>query len=356
MVIEESSTKTRNFKEFIDSSKEYFFYLLRNWFKIFLITILFSFLGLTYSLLVKPVYKAVFTFALEDDKMTGGALSGALGIASSLGIDLGSSGGGAFSGANLIELMKSRRLVDKTFLEIAEIEGNQKVLGNVYVNLIGLDKVLKKKGYTPDLFNLPNNTDYDKLSVLQDSVLMIIHEHIMKNNILNVYQKDKKVSILTVEVISKSELFSKFFAENLVKNVSQFYVETKSKKARSNVQILQRQSDSVRNELNNAIEGVAIVSDKTFNLNPALNIQRVPSSKRQVDVQANTAILTQLVTNLELAKVSLLRETPLIQIIDKPILPLKKDRPSKLLSFLIAGLFGFFCSVGYFVLLREYQK
>ena len=57
-----------------------------------------------------------------------------------------------------------------------------------------------------------------------------------------------------------------------------------------------------------------------------MNVKRVPSVNRQVDVQANTAILTELVKNLELAKVDLRKETPLIQIIDTPILPLPFEK------------------------------
>ena len=39
----------------------------------------------------------------------------------------------------------------------------------------------------------------------------------------------------------------------LLKETSDFYIETKSKKARINVEILQKQVDSVKNELNNEI-------------------------------------------------------------------------------------------------------
>jgi uncharacterized protein involved in exopolysaccharide biosynthesis len=52
-------------------------------------------------------------------------------------------------------------------------------------------------------------------------------------------------------------------------------------------------------------------------LNPALNVRRAPSARKQVDVQANTAILTELVKQSELAKV-IAQETPLIQVIDRP--------------------------------------
>jgi hypothetical protein len=92
--------------------------------------------------------------------------------------------------------------------------------------------------------------------------------------------------------------------------------------------------------LNGAITGVATANDNAFNLNPALTVKRAPVAKRQVDVQANTAILTQLVTNLELAKVTLLKETPLIQVIDRPILPLKKENVGKLKSLLFGGIFS----------------
>jgi hypothetical protein len=132
--------------------------------------------------------------------------------------------------------------------------------------------------------------------------------------------------------------------------VSEFYIETKSKKAKNNVAILQRQADSIRNELNLAITGVAITSDNTFNLNPALNVNRIPSTKKQIDVQANTAILTQLVTNLEMAKVTLLRETPLIQLIDRPTLPLKKDKAVKVKFLLLWGILSGFLATMYLII------
>jgi hypothetical protein len=175
----------------------------------------------------------------------------------------------------------------------------------------------------------------------QDSIMGLLYSSVTgENGILKVTQKDKKISIINIDVISQNELFSKIFAESVATEVSKFYVDTKSKKAKSNVAILQKQADSIRSELNAAITGVATSNDNTFNLNPALNVKKTTSAKRQIDVQANTAILTQLVTNLEMAKVTLLKETPLIQIIDKPILPLKKTKASKLKGLIFGGFLG----------------
>jgi hypothetical protein len=131
----------------------------------------------------------------------------------------------------------------------------------------------------------------------------------------------------------------------LTKVVSDFYVQTKTERAAKNVAILQHQTDSVRRMLNAAISGVAISADVNPNPNPSLQTLHVPSLRRQVDVQANTAILTELVKNLEIAKMTLLQETPLIQVIDKPILPLEKDRVGKLKGVILGGIIGGFLTI-----------
>jgi uncharacterized protein involved in exopolysaccharide biosynthesis len=82
--------------------------------------------------------------------------------------------------------------------------------------------------------------------------------------------------------------------------------------------------------------------DKAFGLNSAMQVQKTTISKKQFDVQVNTAMLTELVTNLEMAKVSLRKETPLIQVIDKPILPLKKEKVGKLKSLILGGFLAVF--------------
>ena len=169
----------------------------------------------------------------------------------------------------------------------------------------------------------------------------------MSKNGLVVSQKDKKISIISVDVKSVDELFAKSFTEAIAKEVSDFYVQSKSKKANLNMAILERQTDSIRQELNGAITGVAVANDNTFGLNSALNVQRVPSARRQVDVQANTAILTVLVQQTEMAKVTLRKETPLIQVIDRPILPLKKEKFGKGKGILLGGfLAGFLMVLG----------
>ena len=331
-------------KELLEKVKEWFSYLLSQWKTILIVVLIGAALGLAYSFIKKPVYTATLSFALEDEK-TGGGLGSALGLASQFGFDLGGSASGMFSGANLTELFKSRVMVEQTLLTPVVVSGDSISLAEMYIRNEKWREKWDKKPKFANLQFLPK-ADRKSFTRAQDSILGVIYIDLSKNG-LSVAQKDKKVSIINIDVASTNELFAKYFTEALAKEVSDFYIETKSKKARMNMGILQKQTDSVRGELNGAITGVAVANDNTFGLNPALNVRRTPSARRQVDVQANTAILTELVKQSELAKVTLRRETPLIQIIDKPILPLKKERFGKAKGILLGGfLAGFLVVVG----------
>ena len=123
-----------------------------------------------------------------------------------------------------------------------------------------------------------------------------------------------------------------------------------------NVDILQHQADSIRAELNGAITGVAAASDNVYNLNPAYNVKKTPGTRRQVDVQANTAILTEIVKQAELAKVTLRKETPLIQVIDKPILPLPKENFGKVKGILLGGILAGFLTILGLIVRRIFKE
>jgi hypothetical protein len=326
---------------------KYVFY----WRKTVFITILIgSILGLTYSILQKPKYIATVSFALED-KSSGG-IGSSISIDSPFGIDLGGrSSGGVFSSSNLPELFASRNMVEKTLLTTVVIDNKKLSLAEMYIQNKGWRKKWSNKPQFNSIQFTPNATR-SGFTRAHDSILGIIYKNLIKND-LTVSQKDKKVSIIILNLSSDNELFAKYFAEALVEQVSNFYIDYKSKKARENVNILIKQSDSVRGQLNSAITGVAVSIDNTFNLNPALNIRKAPTSRKQVDVQANTFILTELVKQTELAKIELRKETPLIQLIDSPILPLQKDKKiGKVFGISLGACLGLLLSI-FFLLFKK---
>lgn len=341
-------------KELLQKVKEWYVYLLSQWKIIVLAGIVGAALGLTYSFIKKPIYTATLTFALEDDKGSGGGgLGSALGLASSFGIDLGGGGGSIFTGSNLTELFKSRTMVEQTLMTPVTVNGQVISLAEMYIQKNEWRKSWNDNLKFKNIQFLPN-TKRKYFTRVHDSILGVIYQNLSKTS-LSVAQKDKKIAIISMDVASTNEMFSKYFCEALAKQVGQFYVTTKSKKARMNMEILERQTDSIRAELNGAITGVAVANDNTFMLNPAMNVRRAPSARRQVDVQANTAILTELVKQAELAKVTLRKETPLIQVIDRPIFPLPKQSFGKVKGLVIGVFLGGFFSVLFLIVRRLFK-
>lgn len=337
-------------KELLEKAKEWYAYLLSMWKIIVLVGIVGAALGLTYSFFKKPVYTATLSFALEDEKGGGGGLGGALGLASSFGIDLGGGGGSIFTGSNLTELFKSRSMVEQTLMTPVTVSGKVISLAEMYIQNNKWRDDWNKNSKFKNIQFLPD-TKRKYFTRVHDSILGVIYQNLSKEA-LTVAQKDKKISIISMDVASTNELFSIYFCEALARQVGKFYVDTKSKKARMNMAILQKQTDSIRAELNGAITGVATANDNTFMLNPAMNVRRAPSARRQVDVQANTAILTELVKQSELAKVTVRKETPLIQVIDRPILPLPKERFGKAKGLVTGGFVAGLLAVLFLIVRR----
>jgi hypothetical protein len=363
MAIDQNNIKQENFdndeislKDLIINLKEWLTFLKSKWKTIFLAVIIGGLIGLMIALYEKPIYIATLTFAMEEDKGSGGGLSGALGLASSFGIDLGgASGGGAFAASNLSELMKSRLIVEKVLLSPVIINGKTNTLAEYYIDINNLRKDWVNKPALENIHYLPD-VDRAKYTLQQDSILKEIFLDLIHKDHLSIMQKDKKVTILSIDVTSEDEQFSKIFCESIAKETSDFYIQTKSKKARINKDVLQKQVDSIRYELNGAITGVAAEVDNVYNLNPAFNVKGANSKKKQIDVQANTAILTNLAVQLELAKITLRKETPLIQLIDRPILPLEKHKFGKLKSLLLGIILSGFLSVIYLIFKKSYKK
>ena len=196
-------------------------------------------------------------------------------------------------------------MIERALLSEVNINGETISLAEYYIRNNKLRNDWKNN---KELFFLKftPNSERSKFTLKQDSILMVIYEKLSSSDRLNISQKIKNLSITSIEVNNEDPIFAKYFCEKLAKVSSEYYTEIKTAKAKKNVDILIKQSDSIRSELNYAINGVAFSSDQLYNLNPSLNIKKTSISKRQIEIQTNTIIYNQLITNLESAKINLI--------------------------------------------------
>lgn len=324
--------------------------LLRKWLLIVIAGIVGAGLGLFYSSTRKPVYMAELTFVLEDSKSNSlGAYSS---IASQFGIDVGgSSGVGVFSGDNILLFLKSRLMVEKTLLSPIQYQGKEMSFADLYIQVNNFRKGWAKN---PELakISFPANPDRSKFSVLQDSVLNTIFESITKND-LQITKPDKKGSFINVACSSLNEVFAKGFTIKLVDEATTFYVDTKTKRSKANVDLLQAKADSLERLLNKKAYSAAVSKD--LNLNPARSVASVETEVMTRDKGLLQTAYAQVVQNLELSKMSMAQETPLIQIIDSPILPLKRKKFGWVKGIFFGGLLGGFVVIGTLVGRKVYR-
>ena len=316
-------------KEVVQRFRYWVLFFMGKW-KTFLIAGLIGLiLGALASFLKKPVFHAETTFVLEENDMSSiGQMSG---LASLIGVNLGSIGttSGLFQGDNIMELYKSDNMLSKTLL--SPFDANTLLIDR-YIAFQKLDRKWRRK---VDFSSLDFSISRDRFTVTQDSVIKEVSK-LLREKHLSVEKPNRKLSIIQVIVSSKDEPFAKVFNETLVDNVNTFYFETKTKKTVENLAILQSQADSVRNLLDESILAYASTTDRVPNPNPILQTATVEARKRQVDVTASSAVYSEIVKNLEIAKVNHRNNSPLIQIIDTPRFPLLRSE-IRLLKGMVFG-------------------
>ncbi len=346
-------------KRMIHDVKEMIRFIFSKKYILILLGLAGSIAGFFYAKLKKPIYTATTTFVIEGDNAPS-LLSQYAGLASMVGMDLGSQSEGLFQGENLLELYRSRNMVEKTLMTPIGYNEGKQLLVERYIEFNHLKEKWSNAKNSKDLLavNFQALTkEMDKKSQrTRDSLLGTFTKDILKNN-LDVSKLDKKMSIVKIDVSTTDEIFSKVFNEQLVNNVNEFYINTKTKKSLNNVNILQSKVDSVRNVMNGSISAAAAAFDATPNLNPTRQaLRQVPTQRSQFTVEINRAVLGELVKNLELTKMSLLKETPLIQQVDQPILPLEVKKKGKLLHAIIGGCIAFFLSIGFYFFSYLFKK
>jgi hypothetical protein len=319
-------------KQLYESIAELFSFLLLKWKVIVISGIIGASIGLTVAFFTKKVYFGELVFALEEKNNSMGAYAA---IASQFGIDLGGgSGSGAFGGDNLIELLKTRLMLEKTLTTPVIIEGDTELLINRYIDFNELRKSWNKK---PELQNLTFDIHQSRSSYsrLQDSVLNKIQTSI-KKKMLTIKRTDKRLNMVSVVCESTDELFSKHFPEELLINASNFYIQTKTKKIKTNIGLLEYKIDSVKRILDIRLYGAANSQDQNLNIVTAK--QKVPLVQQQIDIQLLTTVYAELSKNIELSRFSLMRDEPILNVIDSPILPLRIEKASKLFNLIVYGI------------------
>lgn len=287
-------------------------------------------IGVIHAYIYKPTYTATYKFSIES-KSGGGSGFSALSMLAGFG-----SSSGTFSGDNLVELFRSRSMVEMALLKPIIIEGDTmnlleyKILADS--SRLHCDELKANrnpsKPYIATLCDVyfPFGQNRETFTREQDSLIMLIASRMMQNDIA-IEKIDKKLSYANFSISSKDEKFAKEFSAAMISTVFDFYLKSKRENAQRNLNEFQSRADSIRKELNKSLYAAAHYRD--LNMNPSKSVLGVEQLKYQTDIQINTAAYTEIVKNIEVMKLDMAKSEPLIQEIDVPRYPLANDKKGK---------------------------
>lgn len=295
----------------------------KNWILFFFVGLLAGLLGFYYAYNKVPIYKSKLTFALDDGSE--GGLSGAMNLAAQLGLS-SNSGSSIFSSDNIIEILKSRQIIERAFLSVETFNNKPYTLIGYYLEK---NKSVSAKG---EKIAFPPGQSKESFSTLQKQAFYDAYKQFITSNIA-ASRPDKKLSIYELNVSTTDEKLSKVFTDRILSETNDFYIEICSKKEKKTLDALEERANSIKESLGESV--IAKASNEDANLNPAFSSTTVPMVKQQLNIQAYGGAYAELFKNLEMARFQYLNKIPLLQVIDGADYPMEKIKPSKLKSAII---------------------
>jgi uncharacterized protein involved in exopolysaccharide biosynthesis len=302
-------------KDILNKLSEYKSYLLKKKFMIIGFSFLFFMIGIFIAIFTETKYNAELTFVVEGEG--GGSLGAMSGVASQFGFDIGGSESTTFSENNILELLKSRGVIVSALMQNSKLNGKEDLLIEHYLEL---NKIKESWLQNEDFEGVSYHVNK---SIVHDSISGAVWASIIENKLIVELESDD-ANIINLSYSSLDDEFAKSFVETLINEMSKMYISHQTAQANNTLDFLQNRADSVFSELELAEEDFARIKDINQRIVKASGRLKELQLMRRVEVL--NAMYLEIVKNLELSKLTLLNQTPIINIIDKPILPLEKDK------------------------------
>ena len=327
---------------------EYRKYIFRKWWVILIAAILFALLLRFYSIWKPEHYISHSDFAVKGTEGT--STSSLASLASSFGI--GITTGTEFTNELFLGILQSRTLVKESLLEKRTIQINKKsepredYLANFYIEMY--PKWAKKKKIKNAHITHGN---VDSLTRYEDSVLTVIYDELIENDITTEYSDDFGMN--QMEVSSLNRDFSFYLADYLATAGSDYYINAQVKNERLTVELMQEKADSLRALLESKENQLAQIQDNssyTVKFSGYLNQNRLIREIGLVTTEYSTTY-----AQLQLAAFDLQNKTPLVDIVDAPKYATIKEKEQTTFYSIIGLILGGFLTT-IVVAVRKYIK
>jgi len=299
--------------DFVTNFSLFLSFMLKKWWLLLLFITVGIGTGLVYYDKQKSKYEAACTFILEEK--SGGSGGGLASLATQFGLNVGGlgSGGSIFAGDNILDILKSKKVVRKVLLTPLKIsDPKSQTLVDYYIDVIDVRQKWKQN---PQLASIQFNRSEEKMNPIQDSILNDIYDKLITENIFT-DRLSRQSTIIKLQVIAEDPVFARIMTERLVEEASKLYLDVRVGSAQENISNMQRRSDSLLYLLNN--KSYRAAASQPLDLNPGIRTAIVPTEIANRDKAVLATLYAEVTKNLEASKLLLSQQTPIIQLLDRP--------------------------------------
>jgi uncharacterized protein involved in exopolysaccharide biosynthesis len=267
-------------------------------------------LGLVVALLRKPTYTSTFSFLPETTQDAGRA--GLASLAGQFGISLGSMGGSSQPPQLYADLLVSREV-------LTPIATDTVTVGQGRAGRLPLHDFLDVPGREP--------------AVVLDNTIRKLKNDVVGAGVAT------RTGMVTVTVRTRSPQVSKEVADRLLAGLGRFNLVTKQSQAGAERQFAEGRLEAARAALRVAEDALQrfLTANRQFSNSPELTFQR---DRLQREVSLQQQIVTALAQQYEDARIREVRDTPLLTVIEHPIVPARPDPQRRLLTVMMGTIGG----------------
>lgn len=302
--------------------------IFRHWKRIFQITFAVGIITVLYLLFIaSPVFKATTTLLPKiEDNASLNALAGNLsGLASGLGL----------KEEEILmypDIVLSRRLLEPILLR--KYATNQFPDSVPLLVLLGFEFDSSETGWYEETMQ---------------KALKVMEQDVVEANV------DRKTSLITISAsIPDDANLSAEVANLLAENLGYYNRYVKKTQASEQLSFVEERSNQVNDDLKKSEEELRMFREQNRKIldSPLLLLEE---ARLRRTVELNQAVFIELRTQLELIKLEVIKNTPVINVLDAAKPPAKKFKPRRILITLVVVFCTFFTS-GFYFYYREYRE
>jgi len=336
-------------KELILKIKEFFWEVVRNWKWVVLIVIPFVTFFMYKAVSTPVTYEAELTFMVNEDD--GGGMGGVSAILGQFGF--GGGRGGKNNLDKILELAKSRHIVQQIMFDTISINGRSDIISNHIISFYDYHNKWEKDTTGLRQFLFTKNAGFSRT---ENKVIKILYKRIVGSSEVEALVStgiNKDTGIMTFSSTTVNEGLSIQLCNLIYDKLSTFYINTTIEKQQQTFDVMQQKVDSIKNAMKRTEYELANFRDSNAGL------YTTKAKMREIQLQRDVRVLNEMyavsLKNFEIADFSLKNKTPFIQVIDMPIEPLKIKEESVVKNLIIGGVLGGFFSI-FFLMSRKVYR